>query len=141
MMRRCCRPHPASTRKARSWRSPSATPDGSRQGTQAVAEQLAPPHTTVITGASGWLGRALVYLFVCESGPRRLKLLAHATAEAHMLEALGEVDVVIGDIARPDTARRLLHQVSADCDVIHTAGIIHPRPPRGSSETNPTAPR
>ncbi|HZX55373.1 MAG TPA: NAD(P)-dependent oxidoreductase [Ilumatobacteraceae bacterium] len=101
-----------------------------------MAEQLAPPHTTVITGASGWLGRALVHRFLCESGPRRLKLLAHTTAEAHMLEALGEVDVVIGDIARPDTARRLLHQVSADCDVIHTAGIIHPRSTREFFEIN-----
>jgi len=99
-----------------------------------VAERFAVPRTTVVTGASGWLGRALGHRLQKEG--RHLKLLAHTTAEAHALDALGDVDVVIGDIARPDTSRRLLHGAGADCDVIHTAGIIHPRVTREFFEIN-----
>jgi nucleoside-diphosphate-sugar epimerase len=65
-----------------------------------------------------------------------LRLLAHSTAEAQALASLGDVEIVIGDIGRPDTARRLLHGVGTDCDVIHTAGIIHPRLTREFFEIN-----
>ena len=44
------------------------------------------------------------------------------TEEAPRLDALGDVEVVIGDIAKPDTAARCLHGVGRDVDVIHTAG-------------------
>jgi nucleoside-diphosphate-sugar epimerase len=101
-----------------------------------MAERFAVPRTTVITGASGWLGRGLLHRLLDEPERRHLKLLAHSTAEAHALASLGDVEVVIGDIGRPDTARRLLHDVGTDCDVIHTAGVIHPHVTREFFEIN-----
>ena len=93
---------------------------------------------TVITGASGWLGRAVVARLLAERS--RLRLLAHTTAEARTLQALGgpgaEVEVVIGDIGKPDTAARLLRGLGRDVDVIHTAGIIHPTTTRQFFEIN-----
>lgn len=101
-----------------------------------MAEHFAAPRTTVVTGAGGWLGRGLVHRFLHDPARRHVKLLAHSTAEAHALASLGDVEIVIGDIGRPDTARRLLHGAGTDCDVIHTAGIIHPRLTREFFEIN-----
>lgn len=101
-----------------------------------MAERFAPPEVTAVTGASGWLGRALVHRLLADPTRRRLRLLAHTTAEAQQLAALGNVEVVIGDIGKPDTAARLLHGVGRDVDLIHTAGIIHPETTRQFFEIN-----
>jgi len=101
-----------------------------------VAERFAAPRTTVVTGASGWLGRGLVDRLLRDPARAHLKLLAHSTAEAQALASLGDVEIVIGDIGRPDTARRLLYDVGPDCDVVHTAGIIHPHSMREFFEIN-----
>ena len=89
-----------------------------------------------MTGASGWLGRALVHHLLADPARRRLRLLAHTTAEAQQLRSLGDVEVVIGDIGKPDTTARLLHGVGRDVDLIHTAGIIHPKTTRQFFEIN-----
>ena len=106
-----------------------------------MAERFAIPEVTVITGASGWLGRALVDRLLSDPSRRRLRLLAHTTAEARALQALtpdevNTLEIVIGDIAKPDTAARLLHGTGRDVDVIHTAGIIHPTSTRQFFEVN-----
>ncbi len=101
-----------------------------------MVERFAPPTVTVVTGASGWLGRALVDRLLSDPSRKRVRLLAQTTAEARALEALGPVEVVIGDIAKPDTALRLLHGTSRDVDVIHAAGIIHPTTTRQFFEIN-----
>ena len=101
-----------------------------------MAERFAAPAVTVVTGASGWLGRALVTRLLSEPARRHLRLLARTTAEARELAANGDVDVVIGDIAKPDTAARLLHGAGSDVDLIHTAGIIHPASTRQFFEIN-----
>lgn len=101
-----------------------------------VGDRLAPPRVTVVTGASGWLGRALVNRLLADSARPRLRLLARTTAEAHTLSAIGDVEVVTGDIAKPDTIARLLHGVGHDVDLIHTAGVIHPSTTREFFETN-----
>ncbi len=91
----------------------------------------AAPHTTVVTGAAGWLGRALTHRLLLDPQRARLRLLAHSTAEAASLkDFVGErdgVEIIIGDIAKADTAARVMHGVGADADVVHTAGIIHPK--------------
>ncbi len=94
------------------------------------------PEITVITGATGWLGRALVARLLADPSRRRLRLLARTTAEGHELESLGAVEIVIGDIAKPDTLPRLLHGTGEQADLIHTAGIIHPRTTREFFEIN-----
>ena len=106
-----------------------------------MAERYVTPDVTVVTGASGWLGRALVHRLLADPSRKRLRLLAHTTAEARQLQMLGDVEVVIGDIAKPDTAARLLHRVGSDVDVIHTVGVIHPRTTRQFFETNATGTR
>lgn len=116
---------------------PRATP--STQGPPPV-ERWATPHTTVVTGAAGWLGRALTDRLLADPARRRLRLLAHSTAEAAELrEFVGAregVEIVIGDVSRADTAARLLHGVGADADVVHTAGVIHPSSVRRFYEVN-----
>ncbi len=107
-------------------------------------EHWVAPRTTVVTGANGWLGRALVHRLLADGSRSRLRLLAASTAEADALRSFvgeraatgGDVEIVIGDISRADTARRLLHDVGADTDVLHTAGIIHPKRVRQFVEVN-----
>jgi nucleoside-diphosphate-sugar epimerase len=95
---------------------------------------IALPDTTLITGAAGWLGTGLVSAFT--SGDRnrtgRLRLLAHDGAEAAALRVLttgaaDRVDVVVGDVTDPADVERLFADLDGAVDVIHTAGIIHPR--------------
>ena len=45
----------------------------------------ATPPTTVVTGAAGWLGRALVHRLLADPQRVHLRLLAHSTAEADAL--------------------------------------------------------
>jgi nucleoside-diphosphate-sugar epimerase len=101
-----------------------------------MGDRFAAPKVTVVTGASGWLGRALVNRLLADEARPRLRLLARTTAEADVLEALGDVEVVIGDISKPDTMARLLHDAGSDSDVIHSAGIIHPTTTRQFFEVN-----
>lgn len=101
---------------------------------------MAAPDATVVTGASGWLGRALVQRLLADPERTRLRLLANSTSEARQLERLGDgrvrVDVVIGDIGKPDTAARLLHDLGGAVDLIHTVGIIHPTTTRQFFDVN-----
>jgi len=95
-------------------------------------ERWAPPTTTVVTGAAGWLGRALVARLLDDPARRSLRLLAHDPADAAALRATASasparVDVVVGDVAARHTLEALLGDVGEDTDVIHAAGLIHPR--------------
>jgi NAD(P)-dependent dehydrogenase (short-subunit alcohol dehydrogenase family) len=112
----------------------------SRQQEELVSDRWTAPHTTVVTGANGWLGRALVHRLLADPARRQLRLLAHSTADAAALATFVDgrdgVEIIIGDISRADTSRRLLFQVGADADVLHTAGIIHPKSVRQFTEVN-----
>ncbi|MFM2078084.1 MAG: hypothetical protein RJA49_1974 [Actinomycetota bacterium] len=105
-----------------------------------ASDRWVAPQTTVVTGANGWLGRALVHRLLADPARTRLRLLAHSTADAAALHDFvggrAGVDIIIGDVSRADTSRRLLHQVGADADVLHTAGVIHPRHVRQFTEVN-----
>lgn len=105
-----------------------------------MVEKWVAPHTTVVTGANGWLGRALVHRLMSDPERRRIRLLAHSTAERDALQqftaAHEGVEIVVGDVARADTASRLLSGIGADTDVLHTAGIIHPKKVRQFTEVN-----
>ena len=63
-------------------------------------ERWAPPHTTVVTGANGWLGRALVHRLLADPARAHLRLLAHSTADAAALSSFvgtrSGVEIVIG---------------------------------------------
>lgn len=106
-----------------------------------MADHVLPtPQVTVVTGAAGWLGQALVARLAAEPGHERLRLLVRTIAEeaflAEQLAGRPGVEIVVGDVARADTARRLLHDVGDDVLVLHTAGIIHPRRMREFVEVN-----
>lgn len=106
----------------------------------APVARWSPPECTVVTGAAGWLGTALVERLLADPHRERLRLLVHTTAEAQAVTArVGSrsgVDILVGDIAKADTSLRLLHDLPALTDVVHTAGIIHPARVRQFTEVN-----
>ena len=96
-------------------------------------------HCTVITGAAGWLGRALTARLAAQSA--RLRLLVRSQDEAAAVAAgttgsPGHVEIVIGDISRSVTARRLFCGLAPGSTVVHAAGVIHPRRIRDFTAVN-----
>ncbi len=90
------------------------------------------PSATVITGAAGWLGRALVHHLADDTGQHRrpgtIRALVLDRAEAGAVNAISErIDVVVGSVTDTAAITELLADLPADTDVIHTAGVIHPR--------------
>ena len=84
------------------------------------------PDTTIVTGAGGWLGTALVHRLLTERRGAIVGLVTD-TAEA---ERLGELDdrirPVVGDVRDTATLRPLFEAGGGVTDVVHTAGVIHP---------------
>jgi nucleoside-diphosphate-sugar epimerase len=106
-----------------------------------MTERLHAPTVTVVTGGAGWLGRALVDRLVADDARARLRVLVHHDADRALVpEVPGRVEVVVGDVALPATASRLVDGLDGhrdgDIDVIHTAGIIHPRRVREFDDVN-----
>ncbi len=90
------------------------------------------PSTTVVTGAAGWLGQALLHRLVADPARQRIRVLVRDNTEADAVKpvldaAEARSQVVVGDIANPRTVDQLFDGVGADCDVLHTAGVIHPQ--------------
>jgi nucleoside-diphosphate-sugar epimerase len=95
-------------------------------------ELRAAPDATVITGAGGWLGTALVHALASEASTwrraGRLRLLVRDRVEGEKLRGVHPgAQAVIGDLREPTTADRLFDGLVGAVDVIHTAGVIHPR--------------
>lgn len=85
--------------------------------------------TVVVTGASGWLGRALLaHLLTLESRPRIVAGVRGADEAALLRRDLGEdLDIVDSDLTAPGGAARLFAGLDGRIDLVHTAGVIHPR--------------
>jgi nucleoside-diphosphate-sugar epimerase len=91
-----------------------------------------PPDATVITGAAGWLGTALTHALTRPDGEwsraGTIRVLVRNRVEGARLAALGaSVDPVIGDLLDPESLARLVDGLNGEVDVLHTAGVIHPR--------------
>jgi len=90
-----------------------------------------PPDVTIVTGAGGWLGRALVDHLTRDDGPYArpgiVRALVHTHADAVALAAHARVEVVLGDVRRPDGLAGLFVGLGASTDLLHAAGVIHPR--------------
>jgi nucleoside-diphosphate-sugar epimerase len=94
------------------------------------ATVLDPPDVTIVTGAGGWLGRALGDHLTRPGGPYfrpgRLRALVTSADDVAALGALDGVEAVLGDVRRPDGLAALFAPVDGTVDVVHTAGVIHP---------------
>lgn len=91
-------------------------------------ELMDPPDVTVVTGASGWLGTALVHALIDGTWERQgtIVALVRNRSEADRLAALDErLRPVIGDVTEPDDLSSLFEHRGVT-DVVHTAGVIHP---------------
>jgi nucleoside-diphosphate-sugar epimerase len=95
-------------------------------------ERLDTPDTTVVTGAAGWLGRALLHALTT-AGSRHhraspvIALVATADQALDVATVAPAVRPVVADIRRPEQVTEALTGLSGVVDVIHTAGVIHPR--------------
>ena len=96
----------------------------------------ADPCTLVVTGAAGWLGRALISRAAADAASLGIgtvrALVRDAVEEALVRSTWGTestvpLEVVSGDIVDPLTSRRLLATITGDIDIVHAAGVIHPR--------------
>ena len=84
-----------------------------------------PPAATVVTGAAGWLGRAVVAA-IGASGERQLRCLVRSTDQAGDVRAAApDAEIVVGDVRDPVAVDRLFDGLRRPT-VIHTAAVIHP---------------
>jgi nucleoside-diphosphate-sugar epimerase len=95
-------------------------------------ERRPDPQATIVTGATGWLGTALMHAL---TGPDPrwqrsgvIRALVANRVEAERLAALGDgVEPVVGDVTERTSLEPLFAGLDGAVDVIHTAGVIHPR--------------
>ncbi|MEZ5215497.1 MAG: NAD-dependent epimerase/dehydratase family protein [Ilumatobacteraceae bacterium] len=97
-----------------------------------MPELLQPPQTTVVTGGAGWFGQALLHALADTESiwhrPGALRVLVHQEAdEARVLALAPQATVTVGDIADERAVRSLFDGLTGSIDVIHAAGVIHPK--------------
>ena len=90
------------------------------------------PDATVVTGATGWLGTALMHSLTDSrspwSRPGTIRALVTNRVDAERLATLGDgVEPIVGDITARPSLEPLFAGLDGSIDVIHTAGVIHPR--------------
>lgn len=93
------------------------------------------PATTILTGGSGWFGRAYLAAIdaggsessgpVGRSGEVRVLVPVPADVQAVLSVLPGSV-VHVGDVTDPSALERLF-EGSAGASVVHAAGVIHPK--------------
>jgi nucleoside-diphosphate-sugar epimerase len=85
---------------------------------------------TIVTGATGWLGRSLIAALVDDDGPfarsTAIRALVGPSDRADLVVEHPRVERVSGDVRRAGALRDLFRDLSATTDVIHAAGVIHP---------------
>jgi nucleoside-diphosphate-sugar epimerase len=87
------------------------------------------PGITIVTGAGGWLGTALLHSLTDEQHGvgGTVRVLVRDPGEAETLARLGDsVEAVVGDLRDPESLRPLFAELDGPADLIHTAGVIHP---------------
>lgn len=88
------------------------------------------PDTTIVTGAAGWLGTALVNALTGASRwtrPGTIRALVVDEEQAEAMRAIGPaVTPIIGDVRDGASLEPLFSGLNGVTDVLHTAGVIHP---------------
>jgi nucleoside-diphosphate-sugar epimerase len=87
---------------------------------------IEPPDLTIVTGAAGWLGRALVDHLTRSARPGRVRAVVRDEADAAALAAVAPVEVVVADLRSRGATAAAFAGLPATVDVIHAAGVIHP---------------
>jgi nucleoside-diphosphate-sugar epimerase len=98
-----------------------------------------PPAITIVTGAAGWLGRAVLDHLLGDGAygrPGRVRALVTADDDLAAFPPSSRLDVVVGDVRRPAGVGALFADLAGTVDVIHTAGVIHPRRTADFTEVN-----
>jgi nucleoside-diphosphate-sugar epimerase len=92
--------------------------------------RVVPPDVTVVTGAAGWLGRALVEHVTDPSGqyarPGAVRALVRHADDLELFDSRPRVHAVVGDVRRPDGLAEVFAGIAGTFDVVHAAGVIHP---------------
>jgi nucleoside-diphosphate-sugar epimerase len=97
------------------------------QGDVRMADRWQPPRTTVVTGAAGWLGQALVHRLLDDPARTSLWVNVLSPAQADLLPQHSKIDRIhVGDLSVAGVADALFEDAAVDTDVVHTAGVIHP---------------
>jgi len=99
------------------------------------------PDVTIVTGAGGWLGTALMAAMTDPAAAAyrnsEIRPFVRTRVEADALSALGRhVRPVVGDLGRTTDLDRLFDGLGGAIDVIHTAGVIYPRVTAEFTEVN-----
>ncbi len=76
--------------------------------------------TILVTGAAGYLGNQTVKKLVAQGRPVRALVRKRAKAALRLAEVAGQIDIVEGDVTRPESLAPAMSDVSA---VIHTVAI------------------
>ena len=92
--------------------------------------------TTLVTGAGGFVGRALVRRMAATGYPARVRLTDLAAGDAPP----GDFEWMAGDLADPDFARALLDGVDRVINLAALPGGAAGRDPAGSRRVNLDAP-
>ncbi|WP_420453720.1 NAD-dependent epimerase/dehydratase family protein [Ilumatobacter sp.] len=96
-------------------------------GAAPTRQRLDPPATTVVTGATGWLGTALVSTLLGDGPHARAGAVRALVRPGEAVDRLpATVEVVRGDVTDPASLDALFTGAAGPIDVIHAAGVIHP---------------
>jgi nucleoside-diphosphate-sugar epimerase len=97
-----------------------------------------PPDVTIVTGAGGWLGRALLADLTTGpfERPGRIRALVTSPGDRADVATDDRIEPIVGDVRRPPGLRDLFAGVAGTVDVIHTAGVIHPHRTSDFTEVN-----
>jgi nucleoside-diphosphate-sugar epimerase len=88
-----------------------------------------PPDITIVTGATGWFGRALLTALTDPAGIHyRRSIRALVTTPAAVGEFAPGVEAIVGDVRTSAGLTDLFAGIPSGhtADVIHAAGVIHP---------------